>query len=209
MLFELFLNKFPFQINNLGPWRAPYVEVEIDWPHQVGNDKPQGKWLLYLESMPTVEGTGGGECTVAGRQVNPLGLKAREPEAANFMAASLREDPTLMKRNNKSHSFALEYSDKSSPSFSPDEKKSANDDSFLNRVKRDRSMVIRADKLTDTDGKKTNIVSMVRNFSLIQVLRNLSCLSLISRSASEKLPNALELIAKFTTWSERPKLSST
>lgn len=145
----------------MGPWRAPYVEVDIDWPHQVGNDKPQGKWLLYLESLPIIEGTGGGECTVDDRLVNPLDLKIKEPEMA-FMAASLREDPALMKRNNKSHSFAMEYSEKSSHSISSDEKKFAKEESLLNRIKRDRSMIIRAEKLTDNDGKKTNIVSMVR-----------------------------------------------
>lgn len=151
------MNKFQFQINNLGPWRAPYVEVDIDWPHQVGNDKPQGKWLLYLESIPIVEGSG--ECTVADRQVNPLDLKIKEPEMASFMAASLREDPALMKRN-KSHSYSVEYSEKSSHSVSSE--KIAKEENLLNRIKRDRSMIIRAEKLTDNDGKKTNIVSMVR-----------------------------------------------
>jgi hypothetical protein len=30
--------------------------VHIEWPFQVANNKPQGKWLLYLEDIPTVEG---------------------------------------------------------------------------------------------------------------------------------------------------------
>ena len=50
------------QIYNAGPWKAPHVEVYIDWPFQVGNDKPQEKWLLYLEDSPIIEGAGGGIC---------------------------------------------------------------------------------------------------------------------------------------------------
>lgn len=46
-----------FQVFNDGPWRAPYVELEILWPHQVANDKAQGKWLLYLEELPIVSRT--------------------------------------------------------------------------------------------------------------------------------------------------------
>lgn len=45
-----------FQIYNDGPWRAPKVQVNIQWPHQVANDKPQGKWLLYLTDTPSVDG---------------------------------------------------------------------------------------------------------------------------------------------------------
>lgn len=44
-----------YQIYNDGPWRVPHLEVIVSWPHQVANDKPQGKWLLYLEDKPTLE----------------------------------------------------------------------------------------------------------------------------------------------------------
>lgn len=151
------IKKSSTQINNDGPWRAPYVEVDIEWPHQVGNDKPQGKWLLYLEDRPIVEGAGGGECTVEERLINPLNIKIKEP-VSSFIAPALREDPALLKTN-KSRSF-VEYREKISSM--PQEKKTANDESILNRVRRDHSMIIRAEKLIDKDGKKTNIVSMVR-----------------------------------------------
>lgn len=145
------------------------MEVDIDWPHQVGNDKPLGKWLLYLEDLPIVEGTGGGECSVAKEYVNPLNLKFREP-AMSAIAPALTQDPALLKRsNNKSHSFAMEYRERSSSTFTSNEKssstfekKSTAEENILNRVRRDRSMIIRADKLIDQDGKKTNIVKMVR-----------------------------------------------
>lgn len=64
-----------YQIYNDGPWRAPYLEVNIAWPHQVANDKEQGKWLLYLEEKPFIEGGGGGECEVKSDNIfNPLKL---------------------------------------------------------------------------------------------------------------------------------------
>lgn len=109
-----------------------------------------------------MESTGGGECEIADRYVNPLSLKARE-EAANLMTANLSQDLSL-KRSNKSHSFAMEYRDKAS-SFSSNDKKSSSEENILNRVRRDRSMIIRAEKLIDKDGKKTNIVSMVKPFA--------------------------------------------
>lgn len=79
------------------------------------------------------------------------------------MAPALTQDPALMKRLNRTHSF-MEYREKSKSSFSSNEKKSSNEELSSvsnNRVKRDRSMIIRAEKLIDNDGKKTNIVSMV------------------------------------------------
>lgn len=68
------------------------------------------------------------------------------------------QDPAFLKRSNKSYTFAMEHREKSS--FSSFEKKSS-DENVLNRVRRDRSMIIRADKLVDVDGKKTNTVTMV------------------------------------------------
>ena len=115
--------------------------------------------------MPIVEGTGGGECTVSENLVNPLNVKIRE-EASSFMAPALTQDPALMKRQNKSHSFA-EYREKSTSSFSSNEKKSSSEENVLNRIRRDRSMIIKAEKLIDKDGKKTNIVSMVRSLTVL------------------------------------------
>ena len=45
-----------YEVYNEGPWKAPFLKVKILWPHQVANDKPQGKWLLYLEEKPVVVG---------------------------------------------------------------------------------------------------------------------------------------------------------
>lgn len=126
----------------------------------MGNDKPLGKWLLYLEDLPIVEGTGGGECTVSDRLINPLKIKMKE-SITSFMAPALTQDPALIKRPNKSFAFTG-YREKATSSFSSYEKKSSSEENVLNRVRRDRSMIIRAEKLIDQDGKKSNIVSMVR-----------------------------------------------
>lgn len=45
-----------YHIFNQGPWKVGSLEVHIEWPFQVANNKPQGKWLLYLEDVPSVEG---------------------------------------------------------------------------------------------------------------------------------------------------------
>ncbi|XP_050099003.1 integrin alpha-PS1 isoform X2 [Anopheles aquasalis] len=44
-----------YEIYNDGPWRAPVIRLMIDWPLQVANNKPQGKWLLYLDAPPTLD----------------------------------------------------------------------------------------------------------------------------------------------------------
>jgi len=45
-----------YNVFNKGPWKVGSLEVHIEWPFQVANNKPQGKWLLYLEDVPSVEG---------------------------------------------------------------------------------------------------------------------------------------------------------
>ncbi|XP_053678049.1 integrin alpha-PS1 [Anopheles nili] len=95
------LVRHTYQIYNDGPWRAPFVKLMIDWPLQVSNNKPQGKWLLYLDAQPMLDmstngitGDGLSPCevlhkdepdgaVVAGGKmvslVNPLGLPERVP----------------------------------------------------------------------------------------------------------------------------------
>lgn len=167
---------FHLQILNQGPWKAPYVDIEIDWPQQVGNDKPQGKWLLYLEGLPVVESTGGsnGECTVDSAHLNPLKLNYRQSNNSKI-AAALMEDPALTRRSNKSYTFAREYREKISSSYGTlSTEKKTNDEAILNRVRRDRAKIIKPEKLVDRDGKKSNIVSMVRkqNETLFLTSRN-------------------------------------
>lgn len=45
-----------YEIYNAGPWKVSTVDVIISWPYEVANDKAHGKWLLYLEEIPMVQG---------------------------------------------------------------------------------------------------------------------------------------------------------
>lgn len=74
------------------------------------------------------------------------------------------EDPALTRRLNNSYTFARQYREKISSSYSSlsTEKNSSGNDAILNRVRRDRAKIIKPEKLVDRDGKKSNIVSMVR-----------------------------------------------
>lgn len=157
-----------------------------------------------MEERPIVEGNG--ECTVSDELVNPLNLKKLE-KMASLMASSLTTDPALLRttRVNKSHSF-VEYREKTSQSekSSSSEKKSSSDENILNRVRRDRSMIIRAEKLIDKDGKKTNIVSMVSFTSSINFLKTLIT-SFHFRTANVRQRNAFESTARFTISSAKPK----
>lgn len=44
-----------YEVFNEGPWKVSTVEVRISWPYEVANDKVHGKWLLYMEEMPTIQ----------------------------------------------------------------------------------------------------------------------------------------------------------
>lgn len=46
-----------YEIYNAGPWKVPYLSVVVSWPYQVENGKPIGKWLLYMDETPKVDGT--------------------------------------------------------------------------------------------------------------------------------------------------------
>lgn len=143
-----------YQIYNDGPWRVPHLNVRIQWPYQVGNDK-QKKWLLYLEDKIILEGAGGGECTID--PVNPLKLPKRPKlsDLSDEPAELMDYRSYIAKRSNKSHSILAESSDKRAI---VDKKESG---STLNRFRRDNSMIIRAERLIDKNGKKTDIVNIV------------------------------------------------
>ena len=65
-----------FVVINSGPSLVNVLTVNIHWPFQVENGKPQGKWLLYLTDHPIVK-NGGGVCTLPSEHsANPLNLTA-------------------------------------------------------------------------------------------------------------------------------------
>lgn len=143
-----------YQIYNDGPWRVPHLNIKILWPHQVANDKEKGKWLLYLADKVFIENAGGGDCSI--ETINPLSLPKRTKLAdyANE-PAELMDYRSFIARNNKSHSVLAESSEKKSTNIKFDS------GSSLNRIKRDRAVIIRAERLIDKDGKKQDIVNMV------------------------------------------------
>lgn len=143
-----------YQIYNDGPWRVPYLDVEIQWPLQVASDKDQTKWLLYLEEKPIIEGVGG-DCSVDSLSfINPLNLP-KKPLLMDVLGTEPTSDysRSITANNNKSHTVFAESSERtvsSKYSSSP-----------LNRVKRERNMLIKPERLIDAEGKKTDIVHMV------------------------------------------------
>lgn len=143
-----------YQIYNDGPWRVPYLDVEIQWPLQVASDKDQTKWLLYLEEKPIIEGVGG-DCSVDSLSfINPLNLP-KKPLLMDVLGTEPTSDysRSFTANNNKSHTVFAESSERtvsSKYSSSP-----------LNRVKRERNMLIKPERLIDAEGKKTDIVHMV------------------------------------------------
>ena len=74
-----------YEVYNAGPWRVPYLSVVVSWPYQVENGKPVGKWLLYMDETPKVEGDG--ECLMDPRQVNVLDL----PKRPNFIEPPIED----------------------------------------------------------------------------------------------------------------------
>lgn len=136
----------------------------------MANDKPQGKWLLYLEDKPVVVGAGGGECESKADIFNPLKLLSRPQPVEMRMA---QETTPRFSR------FSMHRQENSSITIT---KSSSESQPLLNRIRRDRSMVIRAERLVDREGKKSDIVNMVRDLKLLACLfdnmNNLSSLPL-------------------------------
>jgi len=62
-----------YVVTNRGPWRARRLEVVIDWPYEVENQREHGKWLLYLLETQV---QGNGYCET-GEFLNPLKLRRK------------------------------------------------------------------------------------------------------------------------------------
>ncbi|XP_078051152.1 multiple edematous wings [Augochlora pura] len=122
-----------YQVFNEGPWRVSTLEVRISWPYEVANDKAHGKWLLYLEEMPSVQALGGGVCTLPpDHEVNPLKL---QDSAASYDDIKMFQFPI------------------STPP-------TIHNDTNYARMKRDTEKVVNTRTLIDNDGHRRQIVSM-------------------------------------------------
>ncbi|XP_046678845.1 integrin alpha-PS1 isoform X2 [Homalodisca vitripennis] len=124
-----------YQVYNQGPWRVSNLEIHIEWPFQVANTKPLGKWLLYMEEKPYIEALSGGECFMAPNQVNPLGLVDRP---------GLLEVPL----------------DGSTPVPPYNVSQEGNGEGQRTRRRRDAEMVVTAETYKDKDGRIHRVVNM-------------------------------------------------
>lgn len=127
-----------YQVFNQGPWRVSNLEIHVEWPFQVANNKPLGKWLLYMEEKPYIEALGGGECYMAPGQVNPL-ILANRP--------GLLETP-------------LEQMTRGPITTTPSYNSTLAAEASRVRVRRDTEMIVRAETYTDKDGKRHQVVNM-------------------------------------------------
>ncbi|RVE45363.1 hypothetical protein evm_009992 [Chilo suppressalis] len=143
-----------YQVFNEGPWRVSSVQVVISWPHQVASENAQGKWLLYPEDVPTVDGEGqsNGECFISENQINPLKLTQRpgvpEPYLENLeMDPFLRTGKLSVSSNEKQHNETKKTYEYSS--------------GIENKVRRKRENdIVKAEAYTDKDGQRKQVVNM-------------------------------------------------
>ncbi|XP_041979376.1 integrin alpha-PS1 isoform X2 [Aricia agestis] len=145
-----------YQLFNEGPWRVSSVQVVISWPHQVASENEQGKWLLYPEDVPTVDGEAdqsNGECFIAESSINPLKLTTR-PGTSEPLLDNLELDPFLSygklsassreKEQNTTYKKVVEYST-----------------STENKIRRKRENdIVKAEAYTDKDGQRKHVVNM-------------------------------------------------
>lgn len=99
-----------------------------------------------------ISATNGGDCVVDPHSaINPLGLKK-----SSVLGQLMQMERYTQRAYNKSLTFTSEKSER----ISFAKQTSSASENTLNRVRRDRSMIIRAERLTDKDGKQTDIVHM-------------------------------------------------
>ncbi|XP_053971338.1 integrin alpha-PS1 isoform X1 [Hylaeus volcanicus] len=121
-----------YEVFNEGPWRVSNLEIRISWPYEVANDKAHGKWLLYLEELPTVEPFGHGECMPLPEHVlNPLKLQDSANDDDMDVSSSVVSTPPTL------HSYINHV-----------------------RTRRDTEKVLNTHIITDKDGHRRQVVSM-------------------------------------------------
>lgn len=170
--------------------------MDILWPHQVANDKPQGKWLLYLEDIPSIEPFDSGSCTVDPALVNPLKLKGHPVENSEMSAMRMAPEYAQLPRHiNRTQHYSIKSS---SISYKKSTEQSSSSSS-LNQVrrKRDRAMVIRPEKYIDDDGKDSNRVVMVSfHFDRIAMKTLLIKLFFLPQDCKKKTAKCIKINCK-------------
>ncbi|XP_015438656.1 PREDICTED: integrin alpha-PS1 [Dufourea novaeangliae] len=120
-----------YEVFNEGPWRVSSLEVRISWPYEVANDKAHGKWLLYLEELPTVQVLGDGVCILPPEHVNPLKLQdSTGYDDTDIFQSAISTPPTLHNHTNRA------------------------------RMRRDTEKVVNTRTIIDKYGHRRQVVSM-------------------------------------------------
>lgn len=138
-----------YEVYNDGPWRVPYLSVVVSWPYQVENDKPVGKWLLYMDETPTVDGNG--ECFMDPKQVNVLDL----PKRPNLIEPPIEDlgrypvVPTLSDIDGADNKTDLNDADNE-----------VDVGNSTRRRKRNSGVVILPEAITDNEGKTRQVVTL-------------------------------------------------
>ena len=151
-----------YEIYNGGPWKVPYLQVVVSWPYQVENGKQIGKWLLYMDERPTVDGksralcssydrecivcnlieTGDGECIMDPKQVNILDLPKRPGLVEAPLDHISRTLPVPTISDIEENEIASSYSSES-------------------RTRKKRQVVILPEAIVDNEGRTRHVVTMV------------------------------------------------
>lgn len=123
-----------YKIFNHGQWTMRDVRVEILWPYQVFTRRVEGgKWLLYLEDKPKIDGNETNACLVSSpKDVNPLHLTPSGLDEDDFEEAAANDTST---NANFVHG---------------------------SRRKRDVEEVVPSELRPGPDGKQRKVVTMVR-----------------------------------------------
>ncbi|XP_026499697.1 integrin alpha-PS1 isoform X1 [Vanessa tameamea] len=147
-----------YQVFNEGPWRVSSVQVVISWPHQVASENSQGKWLLYPEDVPTVDGEGyqsNGECFISESEINPLKITPR-PGVAEPYLENLEMDPFLT-----SGKLSVSSNEKEHNSTRITNHIVGYNSGAENKMRRKReSDIVKAEAYTDKDGQRKHVVNM-------------------------------------------------
>lgn len=140
-----------YQVENQGPWHVEDMQVLINWPHQVGTESGEGKWLLYLEGVPEFET---GKCCSYSSQENSIILcqfRYFFSAESGFcrIASEIPVNPlnlTSLSEGNDSPPENLEVLNYTVPNV---------------RRRRDVEYVVKADSKKAADGKERLVVTMV------------------------------------------------
>ncbi|KAK4874709.1 hypothetical protein RN001_014069 [Aquatica leii] len=154
-----------YQIQQLGPMSYADLRVTILWPWQVANDKPNGKWLLYLEEVNITDGREQDYCYVEpDNAINLLNLERVSSESIP-LAMYNRTYAYENKSEVKMGTFDTSENDlmQSFGSLDTQENEIHEQGSFISRLirrRRETDYIVPTTIVTGKDNKKRKVASM-------------------------------------------------